>query len=53
MVDRGNCTFTKKANSAQNANASAILIINNQKGKILRKYRFCSVIDYLVQHVVK
>jgi hypothetical protein len=33
MVDRGNCTFTKKANSAQNANASAILIINNQKGK--------------------
>lgn len=32
MVDRGNCTFTKKANSAQNANASAILIINNQKG---------------------
>ncbi|KAK2367164.1 signal peptide peptidase [Trifolium repens] len=31
MVDRGNCTFTKKANSAQNANASAILIINNQK----------------------
>ncbi|XP_057446400.1 signal peptide peptidase-like 2 isoform X2 [Lotus japonicus] len=31
MVDRGNCTFTKKANTAQNANASAILIINNQK----------------------
>uniref|UniRef100_A0A0R0HAW3 PA domain-containing protein n=1 Tax=Glycine max TaxID=3847 RepID=A0A0R0HAW3_SOYBN len=31
MVDRGNCTFTKKANIAQNANASAILIINNQK----------------------
>ncbi|XP_027360419.1 signal peptide peptidase-like 2 isoform X1 [Abrus precatorius] len=31
MVDRGNCTFTKKANTAQDANASAILIINNQK----------------------
>ncbi|XP_058779292.1 signal peptide peptidase-like 2 [Vicia villosa] len=31
MVDRGKCTFTKKANFAQNANASAILIINNQK----------------------
>ncbi|XP_061337256.1 signal peptide peptidase-like 2 isoform X2 [Gastrolobium bilobum] len=31
MVDRGNCRFTKKANTAQNANASAILIINNQK----------------------
>ncbi|XP_014521055.1 signal peptide peptidase-like 2 [Vigna radiata var. radiata] len=31
MVDRGNCTFTRKANTAQNANASAILIINNQK----------------------
>lgn len=37
MVDRGNCTFTKKANSAQNANASAILIINNQKGKKIRE----------------
>ncbi|KAL4314616.1 hypothetical protein AHAS_Ahas15G0102900 [Arachis hypogaea] len=31
MVDRGNCTFTKKAKTAQTANASAILIINNQK----------------------
>lgn len=33
MVDRGNCTFTRKAKTAQNANASAILIINNQKGR--------------------
>ncbi|XP_040367596.1 signal peptide peptidase-like 2 isoform X2 [Rosa chinensis] len=31
MVDRGNCKFTTKANYAQAANASAILIINNQK----------------------
>ncbi|KAF7810305.1 signal peptide peptidase-like 2 [Senna tora] len=31
MVDRGNCTFTTKANNAEKANASAILIINNQK----------------------
>ncbi|KAK4260596.1 hypothetical protein QN277_003689 [Acacia crassicarpa] len=31
MVDRGNCRFTRKANNAENANASAILIINNQK----------------------
>ena len=34
MVDRGNCTFTAKANSAEGANASAILIINNQKGRV-------------------
>jgi len=40
MVDRGNCTFTRKANTAQNANASAILIINNQKGKKISKYFF-------------
>ncbi|KAI9079066.1 hypothetical protein K1719_038974 [Acacia pycnantha] len=31
MVDRGHCRFTRKANNAENANASAILIINNQK----------------------
>ncbi|KAK9927179.1 hypothetical protein M0R45_024378 [Rubus argutus] len=31
MVDRGHCKFTTKANYAQAANASAILIINNQK----------------------
>lgn len=31
MVDRGNCKFTKKANVAQAAGASAILIVNNQK----------------------
>ncbi|KAL6174714.1 hypothetical protein ACLB2K_051360 [Fragaria x ananassa] len=31
MVDRGNCKFTTKANNAEAANASAILIINNQK----------------------
>ncbi|XP_054790896.1 signal peptide peptidase-like 2 isoform X1 [Prosopis cineraria] len=31
MVDRGNCKFTTKANNAENANASAILIRNNQK----------------------
>lgn len=32
MVDRGKCKFTKKANIAQSAGASAVLIINNQKG---------------------
>ncbi|KAM1584853.1 signal peptide peptidase-like 2 isoform X1 [Malus sylvestris] len=31
MVDRGQCKFTTKANIAQAANASAVLIINNQK----------------------
>ncbi|KAL2543475.1 Signal peptide peptidase-like 2 [Forsythia ovata] len=31
MVDRGNCKFTAKANFAQAAGASAVLIINNQK----------------------
>ncbi|KAL3818047.1 hypothetical protein ACJIZ3_003952 [Penstemon smallii] len=31
MVDRGNCRFTSKANFAEAAGASAVLIINNQK----------------------
>ncbi|XP_021820817.1 signal peptide peptidase-like 2 [Prunus avium] len=31
MVDRGHCKFTTKANFAQQANASAVLIVNNQK----------------------
>ncbi|KAL1830071.1 hypothetical protein DCAR_0209480 [Daucus carota subsp. sativus] len=31
IVDRGNCKFTRKANVAQAAGASAVLIINNQK----------------------
>ncbi|KAL3498864.1 hypothetical protein ACH5RR_041596 [Cinchona calisaya] len=31
MVDRGNCKFTTKANYAEDAGASAVLIINNQK----------------------
>ncbi|EOY24765.1 PREDICTED: signal peptide peptidase-like 2 [Theobroma cacao] len=31
MVDRGNCKFTTKANNAEAAHASAVLIINNQK----------------------
>lgn len=31
MVNRGHCKFTKKANVAQAAGASAVLIINNQK----------------------
>ncbi|KAL4325502.1 hypothetical protein GQ457_11G024500 [Hibiscus cannabinus] len=30
MVDRGHCKFTTKANNAQAAHASAVLIINNQ-----------------------
>lgn len=32
MVDRGHCKFTTKANNAEAAGASAILIVNNQKG---------------------
>lgn len=32
MVDRGNCKFTTKANFAEAAGASAVLIVNNQKG---------------------
>ncbi|KAB1215343.1 Signal peptide peptidase-like 2 [Morella rubra] len=31
LVDRGHCKFTKKANIAQAAGASAVLIVNNQK----------------------
>nr|AAL14629.1 growth-on protein GRO10 [Euphorbia esula] len=31
MVDRGNCKFTAKANYAEAAGATAVLIINNQK----------------------
>lgn len=31
MVDRGHCKFTTKANIAEAAGASAILIVNNQK----------------------
>ncbi|KAG2677237.1 hypothetical protein I3843_12G091900 [Carya illinoinensis] len=31
MVDRGNCKFTTKANFAEAAGASAVLIVNNQK----------------------
>lgn len=31
LVDRGSCTFTTKANNAEVANASAILIVNNQR----------------------
>ncbi|KAF3448578.1 hypothetical protein FNV43_RR09291 [Rhamnella rubrinervis] len=31
MVDRGKCKFTTKANIAQAAGASAVLIVNNQK----------------------
>uniref|UniRef100_A0A5B7A888 PA domain-containing protein n=1 Tax=Davidia involucrata TaxID=16924 RepID=A0A5B7A888_DAVIN len=31
MVDRGRCKFTTKANIAQAAGASAVLIVNNQK----------------------
>lgn len=34
MVDRGNCKFTAKANFAEAAGASAVLIVNNQKGQI-------------------
>ncbi|XP_022738189.1 signal peptide peptidase-like 2 [Durio zibethinus] len=31
MVDRGHCKFTTKANNAEAAHASAVLIINNQR----------------------
>ncbi|KAF7151472.1 hypothetical protein RHSIM_Rhsim02G0231900 [Rhododendron simsii] len=32
VVERGNCKFTTKASNAQAAGASAILIVNNQRG---------------------
>lgn len=35
IVDRGNCRFTAKANNAEAAGASALLIINNQKGLLI------------------
>lgn len=31
-MHRGNCSFTRKANIAEEAGASAILIINNRTG---------------------
>jgi len=33
MVRRGHCKFTTKANFAEAAGASAVLIINDQNGK--------------------
>ena len=38
MVHRGNCRFTAKANFAEAAGASAVLIINNQKGNYIVSY---------------
>lgn len=38
MVHRGNCRFTTKANVAEAAGASAVLIINNQKGNYIVLY---------------
>lgn len=35
MVNRGQCTFTTKANVAEAAGASAVLIINDENGNIL------------------
>ena len=40
-MHRGNCSFTTKANVAEDAGASAILIINNQTGSTaLPKYYY-------------
>ncbi|XVE98250.1 hypothetical protein REPUB_Repub03eG0089500 [Reevesia pubescens] len=36
MLDRGHYKFTTKANNAQAAHASALLIINNQKAKLYK-----------------
>lgn len=33
MVQRGHCKFTVKANYAEAAGASAVLIINNETGR--------------------
>lgn len=52
MVDRGNCTFTRKANIAQNANASAILIINNQKGKKILSIFFSFLLFFVCGVVI-
>ncbi|PPD93941.1 hypothetical protein GOBAR_DD09042 [Gossypium barbadense] len=41
MVDRGHCKFTTKANNAQAAHASAVLIINNQKETY---WRICTLL---------
>lgn len=42
-MHRGNCSFTTKANVAEDAGASAILIINNQTGSIAfpKYYLYC------------
>lgn len=35
LVDRGNCTFTAKANIAEDAGAIALLVANNREGTFL------------------
>lgn len=43
MVERGHCKFTAKANNAEAAGATAVLIMNNQKGIQL----LCKQINYI------
>ena len=47
MVERGNCKFTTKTNAAEAAGASAVLIINNQKGNL--HICFCLLMCVLTQ----
>ncbi|KAE9452064.1 hypothetical protein C3L33_16040, partial [Rhododendron williamsianum] len=46
VVERGNCKFTTKASNAQAAGASAILIVNNQRGPFIE----FSVATFLEDH---
>jgi hypothetical protein len=50
-VHRGNCSFTDKANFAESANASAILIINNRTGICLCIFCFFVTVFELVVHL--
>lgn len=43
MVHRGNCRFTAKVNFAEAAGASAVLIINNQKGIYIISFDACTI----------
>lgn len=51
LVHRGNCSFTNKANIADSANASAILIINNRTGICIYIFCFFVTVFELVVHL--
>jgi hypothetical protein len=51
-VHRGNCSFTDKANIAESANATAILIINNRTGILHTIHHVCVCFNEFFELVV-